>query len=77
MYPFEDSGKDLASNGPPPSYVDVNEAQQTAILDGGASQTTTLDLKKPGQYIFFCPLSDRDGCKPHFEEGLLKVETVK
>ena len=75
--PLSQIEKDLASNGPPPSYVDVNEAQQTAILDGGVSQTTTLDLKKPGQYIFFCPLTDRDGGKPHFEEGLLKVETVK
>ena len=75
--PLSQIEEDLASNGPPPSYVDVNEAQPTAILDGGVSQTTTLDLKKPGQYIFFCPLSDRDGGKPHFEEGLLKVETVK
>ena len=40
------------------------------------SQTTTLDLKKPGQYIFFCPLTDRDGGKPHDQEGLLTVETV-
>lgn len=75
--PLSQIKKDLASNGPPPSYVNANEAQSTAILDGGASQTTTLELKKPGQYIFFCPLSDRDGGKPHFEEGLLKVETVK
>jgi hypothetical protein len=75
--PLSQIKKDLASNGPPPSYVDANEAQSTAIVDGGASQTTTIDLKKPGQYILFCPLSDRDGGKPHFEEGLLKVETVK
>lgn len=75
--PLSQIKKDLASNGPPPSYVDASEAQSTAIVDGGASQTTTLDLKKPGQYIFFCPLTDRDGGKPHFEEGLLKVQTVK
>ncbi len=75
--PISQIKKDLASNGPPPSYVDASEAQSTAIVDGGASQTTTIDLKKPGKYIFFCPLTDRDGGKPHFEEGLLKVQTVK
>ena len=75
--PLSQIKKDLASNGPPPPYVDAKDAQSTAILDGGASQTTSLDLKKPGQYIFFCPLTDRDGGKPHFEEGLLKVQTVK
>jgi hypothetical protein len=75
--PLSQIKNDLASNGPPPSYVDASEAQSTAIVDGGASQTTTIDLKKPGQYIFFCPLTDRDGGKPHFEEGLLKVQTVR
>ena len=75
--PLSQIKNDLASNGPPPSYVDASEAQSTAIVDGGASQTTTIDLKKPGQYILFCPLTDRDGGKPHFEEGLLKVQTVK
>jgi len=74
--PLSQIKTDLASNGPPPPYVDAKGAQSTAILDGGTSQTTTLDLKKPGQYVFFCPLTDRDGGKPHFEEGLLKVETV-
>jgi hypothetical protein len=75
--PLSQIKKDLASHGPPPSYVDAKGAQSTAILDGGISQTTALDLKEPGQYVFFCPLTDRDGGKPHFEEGLLKVETVK
>jgi hypothetical protein len=74
--PLSQIKKDLASNGPPPPYADAKDTQSTAILDGGASQTASLDLKKPGQYIFFCPLSDRDGGKPHFEEGLLKVQTV-
>jgi hypothetical protein len=70
--------KDLASNGPPPPYVDTSGIQSTALLDGGDAQTLSLDLKKPGQYIFFCPLTDRDGKgKPHDQEGLLSVETVK
>jgi hypothetical protein len=61
--------------GPPPPYVGGAPAT-TAILDGGESQTLTLDLK-PGQYIFFCPLKDRDGGKSHDQEGLLKTVTVK
>ena len=61
--------------GPPPPYVGGAPAT-TTILDGGESQTLTLDLK-PGQYIFFCPLTDRDGGKTHDQEGLLKTVTVK
>lgn len=68
--------KDLGSNGPPPSYVDAQNFQSTPILDGGKSQTLTIDLK-PGKYLFFCPITDRDGGKPHFEEGLIKTVTVK
>ena len=75
--PLSQIKKDLGSNGPPPPYVDAKDAQSTAILDGGSSQTTTLELKKPGQYIFFCPLTDRDGGKSHDQEGLLKTVTVK
>ncbi|HEY7152240.1 MAG TPA: hypothetical protein VH391_11215 [Solirubrobacterales bacterium] len=69
--------EDLASSGPPPPYADLNNLQSTAALDGGLSQTTTLDLKRPGQYIFFCPLTDRDGGKPHDQEGLLAVQSVQ
>jgi hypothetical protein len=65
-----------AGHGPPPSYLDFKDAQSSAILDGGLSQTTKLNLQKPGQYIFFCPLTDRDGGKSHDQEGLLKVATV-
>jgi len=76
--PLSQIKKDLASNGPPPPYVDTSGIQSTALLDGGDAQTLSLDLKKPGQYIFFCPLNDRDGKgKPHDQEGLLSVETVK
>ncbi len=66
-----------AGSGPPPAYLDFQNTQGTAILDGDSSQTTSLELKKPGQYVFFCPLTDRDGGKTHDQEGLLKVVTVK
>ncbi len=76
--PLSQIKKDLGSNGPPPPYLDFDGAQSSAILDGGLAQTLSLDLKKPGQYIFFCPLTDRDGKgKSHDQEGLLTVETVK
>jgi hypothetical protein len=63
-------------NGPPPPYFTKSPPQFTAALDGGESQTLTLDLK-PGNYVFFCPLTDRDGGKSHDQEGLLKTVTVK
>ena len=69
--------KDLGSNGPPPSYVDQESAAQTAVLDSGKSLTTQLTFSKPGTYILFCHLKDRDGGKPHFAEGLLKTITVQ
>ena len=75
--PLSQIKKEFASeNGPPPAYLDFENARSTAVLDGGKSQTTDLDLK-PGKYLFFCPLTDRDGGKPHDQEGLLAVETVK
>jgi len=64
-------------SGPPPSYLDFQNSQSSAVLDGGLSQTTTLDLKKPGEYVFFCPLTDRDGGKSHDQEGLLKTVAIK
>jgi hypothetical protein len=76
--PLSQIQQDLAKNGPPPSYINPSEIQSSAILDGGKSQTTSLDLKTPGQYLFFCPLTDRDGKgKSHDQEGLLAVQTVK
>jgi uncharacterized cupredoxin-like copper-binding protein len=76
--PLSQIKKELGEeNGPPPSYVDFENAQNSAVLDGGKSQTTELDLKKPGRYLFFCPFTDRDGGKPHDQEGLLTVEEVQ
>jgi hypothetical protein len=69
--------KGLKSNGPPPKFVDQSSFYSTAVLDGGRSQTTPLDITKPGKWVLFCPLTDRDGGKPHFEEGLLKTVDVK
>jgi len=62
-------------SGPPPPYL-AGAPTTTAILDGGESQTLNLDLKA-GTYVFFCPLTDRDGGKSHDQEGLLKTVAVK
>lgn len=76
--PLSQIQKALGKEGaPPPPYVEPRGIQSSAVLEGGLSQTATLELKKPGKYLFFCPLTDRDGGKPHFEEGLIAVQTVK
>jgi hypothetical protein len=76
-HPLVQIVKALNSNGPPPSYVDQTTFSSTAVLDGGVSQVTQLRLSKPGTYVLFCPLHDRDGGKPHAAEGLLTSVTVK
>lgn len=68
--------KALKSNGKPPAFV-LGPPAVTSVLDGGKSEVTSFSLQKPGKYVLFCPLPDRDGGKPHFEEGLLTTVTVK
>ncbi len=60
-----------------PSWVDQQSFVETAALDGGKSQVTDLDLDKAGTWVLFCPLTDRDGGKPHFLEGLLSQVSIK
>jgi hypothetical protein len=74
--PLSKIKEDFSKEGPPPPYIEFESAQSTAVLDGGKSQTTPIDLKS-GEYIFFCPLTDRDGGKPHDQEGLLAVEQIE
>jgi hypothetical protein len=69
--------KGLKSNGPPPPYFDQSSFASTTILDAGKSDVASLSLRKPGEYLLFCPLMDRDGGKPHDQEGLLTRLTVK
>jgi hypothetical protein len=68
--------KALASNGPPPKFVDQSSSDNTAALDGGLAQVTKLELSKPGRYVLFCPLTDREGGKSHDQEGLLTTVNV-
>lgn len=70
--------KSLGSNAPP-AFADPSSFQNTAVLDGGKSDVTTLTFKQPGRYVLFCPLSDRDrdGGKSHWMEGMLTKITVR
>lgn len=66
-----------AGNGPPPPFLDQKSFTSTSILDSGKSEVTSLPLQKPGEYLLFCPLSDKDGGKSHDQEGLLTRVNVK
>jgi hypothetical protein len=60
----------------PPKTVDITTNIGTAVIDGGKSEVTTLNLQ-PGRYAFVCFLPDRDEPnKPHVRTGLLKEVTV-
>jgi hypothetical protein len=69
--------KGLGSNGAPPKFVDQASFSTSAVIDGGKSQTTPITFTGPGKWVLWCPLTDRDGGKEHFKEGLLKTITVK
>jgi hypothetical protein len=68
----------LNSNSPQlPAFIDGSSFAGTAVLDSGLSLSAQLPLNKPGRYVLFCHLTDRDGGKPHFREGLLTTITVQ
>jgi hypothetical protein len=70
--------KAFERNGPPPKFIDQKSFATTSVLDGtNKSEVTQLSLAKPGEYVIFCPLTDRDGGKPHLAEGLLTTVNVK
>jgi hypothetical protein len=67
--------QELDSNGPPRS-IDIQNATQTEVIDGGKKQVADLNLQA-GRYALICFLPDRDEPdKPHFKSGLLKEDTV-
>jgi hypothetical protein len=64
----------LQSNASP-SYIDQSSRVVTAALDGGKSMATSLTFTR-GRYVFFCPLPNRDGGKPHYLQGMLRKLTI-
>jgi hypothetical protein len=70
--------KALNSNGPQlPAFIDGSSFVGTAVIDSGLSLASRLQLTKPGTYVLFCHITDRDGGKPHFQEGLLTTVAVQ
>lgn len=61
----------------PPKFVDQTSFYTTSVIDGDKTEVTPLSLKTPGQWVLFCPITDREGGKEHFKEGLIQVVTVK
>jgi hypothetical protein len=66
----------LIDGKPPPAFLDLAHSTDAPSLDGGSQDIAQLNLQR-GTYAFVCPLTDRDGGKPHFLEGLLKEVTIK
>lgn len=60
--------------GPPP--VDFSRTSVTAVLEGGDSQITELNLTS-GKYAFICFLSDRAGGPPHVALGMIDEVVVE
>ncbi len=63
-----------SGKGKPP--FDEKSFQSTAVLEGGEDQLVTLDLK-PGRYVFFCFVTDRQGGPPHSLKGMVDEVEVK
>jgi hypothetical protein len=51
-------------------------SQDTAVVEGGESQLVTLNLK-PGKYVLYCFISDRQGGPPHALKGMVDEVEVK
>jgi hypothetical protein len=62
------------SSGPPP--VAYAGAPETAVLEGGQSQVTEMDLK-PGRYAALCFVSDRAGGPSHVAKGMVAELRVR
>jgi hypothetical protein len=69
--------KKVFKQGKPPKFVDQGSDTTSAVIDGGKSQVLPLTLKAPGTWVLYCAVTDREGGKPHFEEGLLEKVQVK
>lgn len=63
-----------SEKGQPP--FDESGFLSTAVLEGGEGQLVTLDLK-PGRYVLFCFITDRQGGQPHALRGMVDEVEVK
>jgi len=65
---------DEEPSGRPP--IDFESSVGTAVLDGGKSQVTELELRK-GRYALLCFIQDRKGGPPHVAKGMVAEVAVK
>jgi hypothetical protein len=63
-----------SEKGQPP--FDEEGFLSTAVLEGGEGQLVTLDLK-PGRYVLFCFITDRQGGPPHALKGMVDEVEVR
>jgi hypothetical protein len=63
-----------SEKGKPP--FDEKTFKSTAVIEGGEGQLVTLDLK-PGRYVLFCFISDRQGGPPHALKGMVDEVEVE
>ncbi|MGZ5324563.1 MAG: hypothetical protein ACXWZ3_11100 [Solirubrobacterales bacterium] len=77
---IEEAQEFLASQGqgggPNPFEGEPGEALGSTVMDGGVSQIVTVDLE-PGNYAFFCFISDRQGGPPHVTKGMVSEVAVE
>jgi plastocyanin len=60
--------------GKPP--VDFEAGQGTAVLEGGETQVSSVELE-PGRYALVCFISDREGGPPHAALGMISEVEVE
>jgi hypothetical protein len=63
-----------SQKGKPP--YDEQGFLSTAVLEAGEDQLVTLDLK-PGRYVLFCFVTDRQGGPPHALKGMVDEVEVE
>lgn len=62
---------------PNPFEGSIDEtAVESTILEGGVSQIVDAELE-PGNYAFFCFISDKQGGPPHIAKGMVSEVTVE
>jgi hypothetical protein len=65
----EDVKKAIKSGSSKPPIEEIG-GLATAVIEGGESQLVDFDLK-PGRYVFYCFISDRQGGPPHAVKGMV------
>jgi plastocyanin len=57
--------------------VEEEGTDSTTVIEGGDTQNATLVLAKPGEYVLYCFITDRQGGPPHVAKGMVDKITVE